>query len=208
MLYKDNYIYPPRPENTFPRTGMDTFDNGTFLGQPKFNGSCSEVYIGGNNWKIMNRHKQPLTGFRINKDEVVSILDNSGVNMFVGEYMNKSKNDEFGKVFNHKLVIFDIIVYNNEHLLGRTFQERLDILNGMLKPIDENDYSYKITDNIYYTKTFYKGFGEIWDKFVEIDMLEGLVLKRMNSGLELGLTERNNVRSQLKCRKPTKIYSY
>ena len=209
MLYKDDrYIYPPRPEKTFPRTGMDTFDNNVSMAQPKFNGECCEVYIGGKNWRVMNRHKSPLTKFKITKDEIVSILDNEGVNLLVGEYMITSKKDENGKVFNNKFVIFDIIVYNNEHLLGKTFQERMDILTKMLKVTGETDYAYKITDNIYLTKTFYKGFGELWDKFVEIDMLEGLVLKRKDAGLEVGITEKNNTKSMLKCRKSSKNYNY
>ncbi len=209
MIYKqDRYIYPPRPEKTFPRTGMNTFDNGIFMAQPKFNGACAEIYIGGNNWKAMNRHKAILTDFRISRSEVESVITNNGVNMFVGEYMNTSKKDENGKVFNNKLVIFDIIVHNNEHLIGRSFQERMDILTDMLKPVDENDYSYRITDNIYLTKTFYKGFGELWDKFVTIDMLEGLVLKRKDAGLDLGISQKSCSNSILKCRKICKNYNY
>lgn len=209
MLYKeDRYIYPPRVENNFPRSGMDAFDNGLFIAEPKFNGDCCEVYIGGKNWKVMNRHKAPLTRSKLNKDEISSVLDNEGVNLIVGEYMNTSKRDENNKVFNNKLVIFDIIVYNNEHLIGRTFQERMDILTNMLKSVDENDYSYKITDNIYLTKTFYKDFGKLWDSFVKIDMIEGLVLKRKDAGLEIGMVERNNTSSMLKCRKTTKNYTY
>jgi len=209
MIYKgDKYIYPPRPENNFPRNGMNNFDDGTYMAQPKFNGSCTETYVGENLWKVMNRHRAPLNGFRIPKNEIKDIIPNSGDNIVVGEYMNKSKKDESGNIFNHKFVIFDIIVLNNEHLIGKTFQERLDILHDMLNFVDENEYSYKITDNIYLTKTFYSGFGEIWDKLVKIDMIEGLVLKRKSVGLEPGTTEKNNIRSQLKCRKSTKNYNY
>jgi len=215
MLYDNptKYIYPPRPEKRFPRNGMKTFDNGVFIAQPKFNGSCSEIYIGGDkqdnfHWKVMNRHKQILTNCNLSKDEFKPIVDNNGINLFVGEYMNKSKKDENGKVFNHKLIIFDIIVYNNEHLIGKTFKKRLDILYNMFKPIDENFYSYQLTDNIYMTKSFTEDFSDLWDKLVIIDMIEGLVLKRIDAGLELGLKESNNTSGQLKCRKATKLYNY
>lgn len=221
MLYDNptKYIYPPRPETCFPRKGMDIFDNGTFIGQPKFNGSCCEVYIGGENyddktskvsyhWKVMNRHKQPLTNCKLSSEEFRSILDNKGMNLFVGEYMNKSKKDENNQTFNHKLVLFDILVYNNEYLIGKTFRERLNILYNIVKPVEENLYSYKITDNIYITKSFDENFSNIWDKLVSIDMIEGMVLKRSNAGLELGLREVNNTKSQLKCRKATKLYNH
>jgi uncharacterized protein involved in outer membrane biogenesis len=39
-------------------------------------------------------------------------------------------------------------------------------------------------------------------------MIEGVVLKRANARLELGATEQNNIKSQLKSRKPTKNYKY
>lgn len=209
MLYKDSrYIYPPRPENCFPVAGMNNFDNGTFMAQPKFNGSCTEVYIGPDLFKTMNRHKQPLTGCKLTNSELAPLIPNMGNNVICGEYMNKSKKDEFGKVFNHKFMIFDILVLDNEHLIGKTFIERYNMLKEMLTVVDENEYSYKITDNIYLTKNFLKDFKEIWDKLTKIDMIEGLVLKRKEAGLEPGVVEKNNTKSQLKCRKPTKNYSY
>lgn len=209
MIYKEfKYIYPPRPEKTFPRNGMSSFDNGTFLAQPKYNGSCCEVYIGKDTWKVMNRHKKTLNSFKITKDEFQTIVTNDNLNVFVGEYLDKSKKNEKNEVFNHKYIIFDILVLNGKHLLGKTFQERFDILHKMFKFKSETEYCYQITDNIYLTKTFYKDFGVHWDKFVEIDMLEGIVLKRKNAGLELGTNEKNNTNSQLKCRKPTKNYNH
>lgn len=39
-------------------------------------------------------------------------------------------------------------------------------------------------------------------------MIEGLVMKRKTARLELGTTESNNIKSQLKCRKATKNYKY
>lgn len=204
-----NYIYPPRPENKVPRSGLQYFDNGTLLAQPKFNGSCTEIYIDGDDFfKVMNRHKEELTGFRIPRTEIKDLIPNNNLNLIVGEYMNKSKIDHTNNVFNHKLVIFDILVLDGKHLIGTTFQERIDVLYDMFKFVDENDYSYKITDNIYMTKTFYSGFCDLWDEFVKIDMIEGLVMKRKNAGLETGSTEKNNVKSQLKCRKETKNYRY
>ena len=39
-------------------------------------------------------------------------------------------------------------------------------------------------------------------------MIEGLVLKRSNAKLELGTSELNNTKSQIKIRKSTKNYKY
>ena len=121
---------------------------------------------------------------------------------------NKSKKDENNIVFNHKFVIFDQIVLNNEYLLDSTFEERIKIIESLYKPIDETEFLYKISDNIYMVKTFYKDFEKIYNKLIEIDMFEGLVMKRLNGKLEMGRREKNNVSTQLKVRKPTKNYSY
>jgi len=39
-------------------------------------------------------------------------------------------------------------------------------------------------------------------------MYEGLVLKRLDGKLENGITESNNIRTQIKCRKSTKNYNF
>lgn len=209
MIYKyPKYIFPPRPERCFPRSGMKTFDDGTYLAEPKYNGKCTEVYFG-ENWNVYNRHKD-LTEFKITKNEIQSIIPNSGQHLIVGEYMNTSKKDENNKIFNNKFMIFDIIVFNNDHLIGKTFQERMELLIKLVcnKIIRSNDYSYQLSDNVFLTKTFYKDFGDLWDHFVQVDMLEGLVLKKINSPLEPGVVEMNNHRSMIKCRKKTKNYKH
>jgi hypothetical protein len=208
MKYNSQYIFPPRPENKLPRAGLEKFDNGTFFAQPKFNGSCAEIYTGSDVHNVMNRHKAQLTGFKIPKTEIRNLIHNNGMNLIVGEYMNKSKKDHTCRLFNHKFVIIDLLVVDGEYLLGTTYDERVDMMYDMFKFSDENDYSYKITDNIYMTKTFYTGFNTLWDNFVKTEMLEGLVLKRKNAGLEMGATEKNNVKSMLKIRKETKNYRY
>lgn len=200
------YIYPPRPENKIPRSNLDKFDNGEFMAEPKFNGSCAEIYVE-SPMKIMNRHKKPLVGFKITEKEILGAFGNDE-NVFCGEYMNKSKKDKNGNFFNHKFVIFDVIVLNGKHLIGTTHLERYDMLKNMFDFSDEDDFTYKITENIYLTKMFEINFCDIWDNFTKTDMIEGLVLKRKNSPLEPGSTELNNTKSMIKCRKETKNYRY
>ena len=48
----------------------------------------------------------------------------------------------------------------------------------------------------------------LYDRLTPIDMIEGLVMKRKSARLEMGNTELNNVKSQIKCRKETKNYKY
>lgn len=209
--YKNfKYIYPPRPKNAIPPEDLDFWDNGSLIAQPKLNGSNCVIFTDGDDFFVMNRHKQRLTNFKIDNSELSKIYRGDGEWMIInGEYMNKSKNDENRIVFNHKLVIFDILAYNGEYLVGSTFSERVNLLNDIYGEVDsEKNYLYSISDNIYRVKSYSNGFNELFNNFIEVDMLEGLVLKRANAKLEIGTSELNNVKSQLKCRKPTKNYKY
>lgn len=204
------YIYPPRPKNAIPSDELDFWDNNTLLSQPKLNGSNSLIFTNGEKVIVMNRHNQTLTNVRVTTDEIKSIYKGNGEWMVLNaEYMNKSQNDETGKPFNHKFVIFDILVLEGNYLVGTTFEQRVAILNDLYGQVDcEKEHLYGISENIYRVKSYSGNFLELYNDLIKIDMYEGLVMKRKNAKLELGTNEMNNVRSQLKCRKPTKNYAY
>lgn len=203
------YIYPPRPKNAIPDYELSSFDDGTFIAQPKLNGSNCIIFTNGQRSIVMNRHNQRLTNFQLDEEELKDIYRGSGWMVLNGEYLNKNKLDETGNSFNHKFVIFDIICFNSDYLLGKTFEERIQLLNNLYgqKP-SEKDYLFSITQNVYYMKSFNTDFKGIYDRLTPIDIIEGLVMKRKNAKLEIGSSENNNIKSQLKCRKPTRNYKY
>lgn len=204
------YLYPPRPRNAVNPKDLDFWDNGSLIAQPKLNGSNCVIFTDGEDFFVMNRHKQRLTNFKIDNSELSKIYRGNGEWMIInGEYMNKSKSDENSNIFNHKLVIFDILAYNGEYLVGSTFSERVDLLNGIYGEVDsEKNYLYSISENMYRVKSYISDFENKFQEFIKVDMLEGLVMKRSNAKLEIGTSELNNVKSQLKCRKPTKNYKF
>jgi hypothetical protein len=211
MKYSNyRYLYPPRPKNAVSPEDLDFWDNNSLIGQPKLNGSNASIYTDGQKIIVMNRHSQKLTNVRVSDSEILSTYRGDGGWMILNcEYMNKSKSDENNEVFNHKFVIFDILAYNGEYLVGSTFSERIELLDSLYGVDDsEKDYLYKISDNFYRIKSYNTGFKKIFDDLTPIDMIEGLVMKRKNAKLEIGATELNNVKSQLKCRKATKNYKY
>lgn len=205
------YIYPPRPRNAIMSDELNFWDNGNLLGQPKLNGSNTSIYTNGIKTMVMNRHNQRLTNFELPQDELKSLhRGNEGEWLMLNcEYLNKSKQDERSVTFNHKLIIFDILVFKSEYLVGSSFSERITLLDELYGTKDsEKPYLYSISDNVYRVKTYDKDFKRIFDDLTKIDMVEGLVLKRASAKLEIGNTENNNTKSQLKARKPTKNYRY
>jgi len=204
------YIYPPRPKNAIPDSELDFWDDDSLIAQPKLNGSNCLIFTNGVKSVVMNRHNQRLTNFRLSDEEVKDIYRGTGGwTVLNGEYMNKNKSDETRQSFNHKFVIFDILALDGEYLVGKTFQERVQILDDIYGQVDsEKEYLYNITTNVYRVKSYLNGFKDLFDKLTPIDMLEGLVMKRKSARLEMGTSELNNVKSQLKCRKATKNYKY
>jgi len=203
------YIFPPRPKNAIPDTELEFWDNGSLIAQPKLNGSNCVIFTNGEKTIAMNRHNQRLTNFNISDNEIKDIYRGEGWMILNGEYMNKSKSDENNQVFNHKFVIFDILGFNSEYLVGKTFEERIQLLDSIYGQVDsEKEYLFKVTENVYRVKSYKNDFKNIFDKLTPIDMIEGLVMKRKNARLELGTSENNNTKSQLKCRKATKNYKY
>lgn len=203
------YIFPPRPKNAIPDTELNFWDNGSLIAQPKLNGSNCVIFTDGVKTIVMNRHNQRLTNFNLSDNEIKDIYRGNGWMILNGEYMNKSKSDENSQVFNHKFVIFDILAFDGEYLVGKTFEERIKLLDELYGQVDsEKDYLFNVTENIYRVKSYLTGFKQFFDKYTPIDMIEGLVMKRKNARLELGTSENNNIKSQLKCRKATKNYKY
>jgi ATP-dependent DNA ligase len=205
------YIYPPRPKNAIHSDDLTFWDNGSLIAQPKLNGSNTTIYTNSEQVIIMNRHGARLTNFQIPLNEIKSL--HRGVKgewlVINGEYLNKSKQDERGITFNHKLVIFDILVYKSNYLVGQTFQQRVELLDELYgTKHSDKDYLYSISENVYCVKSFERGFKELFNNLTKIDMIEGLVLKRKNAKLEIGNTENNNTKSQLKARKATKNYKF
>ena len=204
------YLFPPRPSNAIPSTDLNYYDNGSFIGQCKLNGSNATIYTNGVKVIIMNRHGDRLTRFEINDEEILALYKGTGGwTVINGEYLNKNKREETGKSFNHKFVIFDILVNDGDYLIGKTFKQRVELLDEMFHKNEcEKDYLWNISDNVYRVKSYENNFSMLFDTLTPIDMIEGLVLKRKNARLEMGNTELNNTKSQVKARKATLNYKF
>ncbi len=200
------YIFPPRPKNPIPPGNIQMWDNGMMIAQPKINGSNCTIYLNGKDMYVYNRHGSRLTGFDIAKDEIMKLYCGNGWMVINGEFTNKAKLDSNFKDFRNKFCIFDLLVYDGQYMVGSTFEQRVKMLDNLLGT--PTDYISPITENIYHIKSFHKDFVKLFDELIKIDMVEGLVLKRKSARLEIGTSENNNSKSQIKVRKPTKNYKF
>lgn len=211
MKYKAfNYIYPPRPSNAIPNSVLDEWDNNIMLAQPKMNGSNCVIFMNETQLFVMNRHEQRLTNFRIPKEEILQLHRGTGWMVINGEYLNKSKIDETGQVFNHKLVIFDILVNDSDYLVGSTFHQRVQILDDLYGTNQsDKEYLFSVSPSVYRVKSYDTGFSDLFNSLTSRgSLVEGIVMKRKGAKLEIGNTASNNTKSQVKCRVATKNYRF
>jgi ATP-dependent DNA ligase len=218
MKYNNfKYLYPPRPEVKIPPSDLDKLDTGQYIAQPKYNGSCCVVFTNGKELHIYNRHKEPLSKYS-SKIDFLNLAANNNWYVYAGEYLNKSKLGETGLNENDKFIIWDVLVWDNEYLIGQTLLNRLRLLEdiypcerAVVKKSGLEMYEHLCCTEftgIYKAPTYINNFKPLYDDVVKTDLYEGLVLKKIDSKLSFGFNTLNNQDWQVKCRKETKIYNF
>jgi len=210
------YIYPPRPETAMDPAQLDGTGPG-WIAQPKYNGSCAVVFINGRkDYRIYNRHGETLT---LQKPISYTALNDCDKYMVLcGEYLNKNKIGEGNSLFNHKFIIWDILVWKGQYLIGQTFEQRLILLHALFgtsrafvtgKGITMFEHLHTTgVDDVLMAPSYENYFKALYDEIIHTDLYEGLVLKKAAAKLELGFREKNNFSWQVKARKPTNIYKF
>lgn len=212
------YIYPPRPENKISVDEIDKYDTGEYLMQPKFDGSCVTIFISKDFLKVMNRHSEPITNPFFDKIDYKGLHKGNGFMVLTGELLNKNKTGEDNNPFNQKLVLWDILVYEGEYLLGQTTSQRLALLERLfpcqrMQVGQEQIESYNHIcctgiNGVYKSPTYTKNFHKLYNELVATQLYEGIVLKRTDAVLKLGFNKKNNFEYILKCRRETKNYKF
>lgn len=194
-------IYPPRAENIATPNRLSGYDRDEFILQPKLDGSAVTVSLDKTGIVVLNRHGKAYTKHK--GKQMFAPLQRDSLTVYAGEYMDKSRKDEDGKVFNHVFVIWDILTLDGKDLIGTTVVERLDLLEGLLPYRETSKHIYSTQfDKIYRVASYTNNFVDLYNQMVEVDMYEGCILKRKESKLEHLCRENNNSTWQIKVRKP------
>lgn len=210
------YIYPPRAESAIDPDHLRNM-GAPWIAQPKYNGSCAVLFIKGREeYKIYNRNGEPLT---LQMPLAYTSLNDSAKYMVLcGEYLNKNKMGEDGTPFNHKFIIWDMLVWKGEYLVGKTVEERLLILyhlfgnnRGFVSEKGITMFNHLHTTHVkdvFMAPSYQNNFKGLFDEIIQTDLYEGLVLKRKIAKLEIGNGAKNNSAWQVKARKGTRSYSF
>lgn len=213
--YAEKFVFfPPRPEGSVPPDAIGSFVG--FWGQYKYNGTRQMIFVHPDGTiELYGRHQKPHARvfYELSPELEASIrklkLPRGKWHVLDSELLHKKTEN-----LRDRTVLFDSLVYNGEYLVGTTYRERLEILRSVCrKPrkretVTGRKIALHITDHLWLVPTFVKSLGDRFEDLLDMDEIEGLMLKDPEGVLEFGVAEKNNSAWMARCRKPTKNYSF
>lgn len=199
------YLYPPRPERALPETSIQFMEGKGYGAQVKKNGTCTVIFSRGKEVIFKTRHPESNNGEHRAWQplpEHIKFFQSSSKKwtVFVAELLHSKVPG-----IRNQLVINDILVFEGEQLVGKTFAERQEILHSQWKGEDEGD-QIRVSEYVSIAKTFLKDFKKLWGGLKAED--EGLVFKHMDIPMARCIKASSNTSWQLKIRRPATNYSF
>jgi len=203
------YLWPPRPEKAVPPSLLQHYADKGWLAQVKLNGTCSVLGITPDRKiKAMSRHKEPHKLWSPNAatERAFQNLPGDGWYIFIGELLHSKVADPKLRNIHY---IHDVLVADGEHLVGTTYASRLALLSELLPSTDEGAISHTVVDaNTWIAKPHYGNFDQLFQQTSRPKEMEGLVMKDPQATLKFCVKEDSNSSWQVKCRHPSKSYSF
>lgn len=199
-----SYLFPPRPETKVPRDLLGHYQDLGWQAQVKKNGTCTVIFAKDKQVIFKTRHAELSAAgddhkMWMPKHEHVDFFSNLGPgwNVFVGELVHSKT-----PTVKDQLYLFDQIVFNGDHLVGRTFAERQTLLRerwSHLKDRFEPERDQvRVHKYVTLAKNFKGGFNKLFNTLGVED--EGLVLKKPDASLEACFKHDSNRGWQVKSR--------
>jgi hypothetical protein len=143
------------------------------------------------NTTFKTRHNEDNKAW-LPKKELLEFFSRYPDTVFIGELLHSKHESVKDTVY-----LFDVIRWKGRDLVGKTFEERARLLT-LIKPRSKK---------ILIAKLYKRGFAALFDSLTD-PLDEGIVLKRPDARLDSCLTDNRNTGWQVKCRRPTKNFSY
>lgn len=223
QIKHDQYIFPPRSKDAIPRADTEIFGMLGWVAQLKYNDSHALIkYCADGNIELWNRHAERFRTYHA-PAELIEQLQEIGhrLNVKPGTVtiLDGGLLDQKHVAIKDTIALWDILVHNDEHLVGTTYIERYDrILDAATRDpwIYENKghgpipLGSKFTKDVLIPQNWEScEWDNCWDLTATVNapyttgtpgspdydckpVIEGLVFKDPNGVLELGFKESNN----------------
>jgi len=208
-------LYPPRPISKIQSHQLSSYEkSGKWVVQRKFNGTRVVIHIlPGGAVHLFNRHGEKTKQFDLTsglKREILSLQVNPHFEYWLdGELLN---NKTTSPNYKGKIVLFDVLqagkyLFGAPNLMGRL--ELLNHICGNPKEKEPNlGLALRVTDSIWLAETFDSDFIGRYQDFIDKDEIEGVVVKKKDSVLDNFGKKEYEIAWQIRCRKPTKNYTF
>jgi ATP-dependent DNA ligase len=191
-------FYPPKP--TLISIDQPLFkqlnDDPNVVAELKYNGNNLVLHrFEDGRFEFWNRH-----GSKFNYEpskEVLSDLQNmswAGYCVVNGELRHNKV-----KGVRHHIVLWDMFISNGLSLKELSFIKRRHFLENLFRVSQEA---------VTLTEFYLSDFKKIFDLYTKLPEIEGLVMKKLNSKLELGYTSSPTVKYMFKVRKANGSYNF
>lgn len=194
-------MWPPRPEKAITPDMFRFYEKRGWLAQPKLNGTASVLTVTDGVVSAINRHQQLHKAWTPNMQKLTSIA-NLGNAVVVAELMH---NKVPGMKDTH--YIHDILSLNNQSLVGSTYCDRLEMIHKLMRPKYEDSF-WSAVDDTTLVARLYSDITQLFSSTMSSVFVEGVVIKDPKSKLAICSRPSANASWSVKCRKPTKNYSF
>ena len=202
------YLWPPRPESAVAPLVLKSFEKKGWIAQVKKNGTCSVIFVSPEKKiTVMNRHNEEHKAWTPTAETMRDFarLPGDGWYVFVGELLHN-------KVPGIKDIhyVHDVLVADGEYLVGRTQEDRQDILHDLLMngdAVESPNGHYVVSPYLWLPVEYDGGFDNLF-KSLKSDEDEGIVLKDPKQKLIFCSRQKANVAGQVKCRRTHKNFSF
>jgi ATP-dependent DNA ligase len=202
-------IYPPRPRGAIPPDTVGRYEG--YLAQYKYDDIRLLIHVDRKGkLGLMTRKREPVKSFSVDRaleKQFARIRTRKGfLYLFDGGVLRTA----YGPEARHPLILWDVLVHEDQYLLGTKYADRYDLLYGLCgKPKrfesrTGREVALEIGPDLWLARNFRSMLPERFAIAKETSELEGLVLKNPNGVLEWGVTEENNGEWQIRVRKASK----
>jgi len=198
------YLSPPRAESAVMAASLRFYETRGWLAQVKKNGTNSVIFVPpvGKPFAKTRHEKDPehkLWAFTDDSIKVFEAARTKGWSVFNAELLHSKGNGIYDTNYIH-----DVLVYDGQYLLGKSYIERYQLLQKIFKvrKKTQSQSHYIIDNNTWLAKNHAIGFKVLFNRLTNED--EGLVLKNPNGILSI----RNNAEWTVKCRLPHKNFGF
>lgn len=226
----DQYIYPPRAQNAIPRADTEIFSDLGWIAQFKYNDSrCIIKYCPDGTVELWNRHAERFRTYHLPdhlREQLQTLRALLGLNPHKTSMLDGGLLDQKHQAIKDTIVIWDILVRDDQHLIGTTYSDRYD----QLLPHADQPWVYEHSKHapINFGNSFTQDtfipisweaplWPEVWNTVETVNapwtigkpndpdyqikpVLEGLFFKDPNGTLEMGYREKNNDSWQIRSR--------